>query len=171
MFPPLLLITDPAYETEEMLKTLSRLAKVLPKGTFGVRFRDRLIASQEKRKQDSLHLSGFCDENEIPFFENQFYSCHTGDDVEKALQKSYVGIFVSPIFATPGKGVPRGLEALREAKEKARGRLFIYALGGVNECNVHECKRHGANGVACIRAVWEAKNPEKIAKNMSAPFL
>jgi thiamine-phosphate pyrophosphorylase len=57
---------------------------------------------------------------------------------------------VSPIFASPGKGAPRGLDALRRLRA-ARPKLAIYALGGVTAATFGECVAAGADGVAMIR--------------------
>ncbi len=66
---------------------------------------------------------------------------------------------VSPIFATPNKGAPRGLDAIREARAIAP-ELFLYALGGVDESNARACIDAGANGVAVVRALFSAPDPE-----------
>jgi thiamine-phosphate pyrophosphorylase len=60
-----------------------------------------------------------------------------------------------PVFATPGKGAPVGLDALREAC--AAVRMPVFALGGVEAANAHACARAGAAGVAVVRAVAEAR--------------
>lgn len=58
---------------------------------------------------------------------------------------------VSPIFASPGKGEPRGLSALRAARAASPG-VALYALGGVTAATVAVCVATGADGVAVIRA-------------------
>jgi thiamine-phosphate pyrophosphorylase len=62
-------------------------------------------------------------------------------------------VVYGPVFDTPGKGPPRGLEALREA---CRAGTPVFALGGVDPANAWRCVDAGARGVACIRAVLGA---------------
>ena len=63
----------------------------------------------------------------------------------------------SPIFATPGKGVPKGLRRLR----KVATRYPLIALGGiVTERHVVRIERTGAMGFASIRyfvqGLWQS---------------
>jgi thiamine-phosphate pyrophosphorylase len=89
-----------------------------------------------------------------------FVSLAAHDDAElrAALDAGASAALVSPIFATPGKGTPRGVDALRSARSIVRdspdGAGFaIYALGGVDEGNAAACIAAGADGVALIRAL------------------
>lgn len=66
---------------------------------------------------------------------------------------------LSPIYASPGKGAPIGCEALRQAAR--HGPLPLYALGGVRADNVSELVRAGAAGIATIREVFDAAQPER----------
>jgi len=72
-------------------------------------------------------------------------SCHTVEEVRAA--KADMVTF-GPVFESPGKGAPLGLQALREACE---GKMPVFALGGVNWDNVSECIAAGAEGIAGIR--------------------
>jgi thiamine-phosphate pyrophosphorylase len=72
-------------------------------------------------------------------------SCHTLDEV-KAAKADLVTL--SPIFGSPGKGKPLGLEALRSAASFGKP---LYALGGVTWENADDCIRAGAEGIAGIR--------------------
>ncbi len=56
----------------------------------------------------------------------------------------------APIFKTPGKDNPAGLEMLREVCD-AVNPFPVIALGGVNASNVEEILRNGAAGYAAIR--------------------
>ena len=62
-------------------------------------------------------------------------------------------IVFGPVFETPGKAPPRGIEELRAV---ARDPVPVYALGGVDASNAWRCLDVGARGVACIRAVLGA---------------
>ena len=54
-----------------------------------------------------------------------------------------------PVFASPGKIQPVGLDALRAAVRAVN--IPIYALGGVTEENATLCMAAGAAGIAGIR--------------------
>ncbi|HVY37426.1 MAG TPA: thiamine phosphate synthase [Polyangia bacterium] len=68
-----------------------------------------------------------------------------------------------PIRDTPSKrgyGPPVGLEALRAA---AGSRVPVLAIGGLSARDVPALVAAGARGLACIRAVMSAADPEKDA--------
>lgn len=72
-------------------------------------------------------------------------SCHTLEEVRCA-KADFVTF--GPVFASPGKGEPVGLAALREA---CGGQMPVFALGGVNWENAADCMAAGAEGIAGIR--------------------
>jgi thiamine-phosphate pyrophosphorylase len=83
-------------------------------------------------------------------------AAHDDDDVRRAIDEGATAVLVSPIFASPGKGPPRGLAAIASARAivDARGRdLLVYALGGVDASRAASCIDAGADGVAVIRAL------------------
>ena len=79
-------------------------------------------------------------------------STHSVAEVAAAREQGADFCALSPIFATPGKGPPVGLETLREASGLG---LPVYALGGVDGGNAAACLAAGAHGVAAIRAGLE----------------
>jgi thiamine-phosphate pyrophosphorylase len=85
-------------------------------------------------------------------------AAHSDADVLRASEDGVDAVLVSPIYATPGKGPPRGLAALESARVRA-GRLAIYALGGVDAARAAGCVRAGATGVAVLRALLDSKDP------------
>jgi thiamine-phosphate pyrophosphorylase len=76
-------------------------------------------------------------------------SCHTLDEVREAAADF---VTFGPVFASPGKGIPVGLEALRTACSL---RKTVYALGGVDWDNAASCMDAGATGIAGIRLFQE----------------
>jgi len=81
-------------------------------------------------------------------------------------------LLVSPIFDSPGKGPPRGLEAL----VRARAHLGhtgctarLYALGGVEVAHAAACRAAGADGVAIIRAMLDATDPIEAVRALISP--
>ncbi|MBX3189923.1 MAG: thiamine phosphate synthase [Labilithrix sp.] len=98
-------------------------------------------------------------------------STHDDDDVRRAAAAGVSAVLVSPIFASPGKGPPRGVSAIASAREVSAGSgVRIHALGGIAPDRVRECVRAGADGVAVIRALLDAKDPARVARELAAPW-
>ena len=77
-------------------------------------------------------------------------STHIHDDALKAQELGADAITYSPIFASPNKGEPKGLEDLKEIVDKIR--IPIFALGGITtEKHINEVEECGAYGFASIR--------------------
>lgn len=77
-------------------------------------------------------------------------SCHTEAEIEEAIRKKVDFITYSPIFETPNKGEPKGIEDLK--RNVLRYNVKIIALGGIitNE-QIKEVEEAGAFGFASIR--------------------
>jgi thiamine-phosphate pyrophosphorylase len=78
-------------------------------------------------------------------------ACHAVSEVARAAAEGADAAVLSPIFPSPGKGPPLGLEALREASSTVAG-IQIVALGGVDQARGALCLAEGAGAVAAIRA-------------------
>ena len=65
-------------------------------------------------------------------------------------------ITLSPVFATPGKPAPIGLAPLRAAARQIDGRARLIGLGGITAANLEVVLSCGVDGVAAIRAAWDA---------------
>ena len=78
----------------------------------------------------------------------------------------YLG--VGAVFATPTKtdSVAGGLDLLRAAA--ARVTIPWFAIGGIDLSNVAEVAAAGAPGVAVVRAIRDADDPEAAAKALRA---
>ena len=90
------------------------------------------------------------------------------EDVEASqkLDVSYIG--VSPVFSTPTKTdtkEPWGLKGL--SKIKAYSRHPLVAIGGINESNVTEVVKAGADCIAVVSAICAAPDPEMAARNIN----
>lgn len=72
-------------------------------------------------------------------------SCHTLDEIKRT-NASFVTF--GPVFESPGKAPPLGLDALRAACQLGKP---VYALGGVTWDNAAQCMSAGAEGIAGIR--------------------
>lgn len=76
-------------------------------------------------------------------------SCHTLQEIAAA-KADFVTF--GPVFESPGKGPPVGLEQLKKACQLHKP---VYALGGVNWENAAACLDMGAAGIAGIRLFQE----------------
>ncbi len=76
-------------------------------------------------------------------------ACHSIEDVLRADAEGADLALLAPIFASPGKGKPLGLDYLAEAAQAVR--IPVLALGGVTFENAAQCVAAGARGVAGIR--------------------
>lgn len=81
-------------------------------------------------------------------------ACHDVDEVVAARAAGADAATLSPIFASPGKGAPLGVEALGAARARLGPdpRFTLIALGGVDPDTARRCLAAGADGVAAIRA-------------------
>jgi thiamine-phosphate pyrophosphorylase len=95
-------------------------------------------------------------------------SVETWEDVETSqnLDVNYIG--VSPIFSTPTKTDTQGawgLEGLARIKKFSRHPLV--AIGGLNESNIIDVVKAGAQCVAVVSAICASSNPEEASRRLS----
>ena len=77
-------------------------------------------------------------------------STHTHEEALKAEKLGADAITYSPIFFSPNKGEPKGLEDLKAIVDKIR--IPIFALGGIlTQEQINEVEATGAYGFASIR--------------------
>ncbi len=91
-------------------------------------------------------------------------SATTADELEG--EPDYWG--VGAIFGTPTKpeSPAGGLELVRAARDRLR--IPWFAIGGIDEQTVAEIVAHGAPGIAVVRAIRDAGDPEKAARALRA---
>ena len=102
---------------------------------------------------DGVHLSSL-QLDEIPDAKamNLFVvvSTHTIEELKKAESLGADMATFSPIFDTPNKGLPVGLEMLRSVTSQVT--IPVLALGGIlTEEQINACETYGASGFASIR--------------------
>ncbi len=78
----------------------------------------------------------------------------------------YVG--VGAVFGTPTKpeASPGGLELVRSARDTLRVPWF--AIGGIDEVTIGDVVANGAPGVAVVRAIRDAEDPLRAARDLRA---
>jgi thiamine-phosphate pyrophosphorylase len=77
-------------------------------------------------------------------------STHTHEEVLKAEKLGADAVTYSPIFASPDKGEPKGIENLKELLQKCK--IKVFALGGIVEArHVEMVQEAKAYGFASIR--------------------
>jgi thiamine-phosphate pyrophosphorylase len=89
-------------------------------------------------------------------------STHTLGEVQAAARSGANFVVFGPIFSTPSKAgiiAPRGLDGLAAAVAETPA-LPVLALGGITSENAELCRKAGARGLACIRAIMRAPDPE-----------
>jgi len=92
-------------------------------------------------------------------------STHAPQEIEAA-RSDYIA--VGPVHATPTKeGRPAvGLELVRYAAANAK--LPWFAIGGIDASNVADVVGAGATRIAVVRAIVEADDPERAARELHA---
>lgn len=90
-------------------------------------------------------------------------STHTIKEAEKAKKNGANFATFSPIFDSPGKSNPQGVEKLREVCEKLKP-FPIVALGGIDETNYKSVLDNSASGFAAIRFLNDARNIREISR-------
>ena len=92
-------------------------------------------------------------------------AAHRIEDLDQKATMGVTAALFAPIFSTPGKGPPTGTAVLSEARARAP-HLRLYALGGVDAERAPSCIGAGADGVAVVRAIWEATDPAAVASSL-----
>lgn len=121
------------FGVKPMLHQDAALAKLL--GAYGVHLTSRQLEDVEAAKSLGLFTVA---------------STHTYEELEFAASKGADAVTYSPIFATPNKGEPKGLDDLCKTVRQAS--LNIIALGGITtDEEVKAVEKCGVFAFASIR--------------------
>ena len=94
-------------------------------------------------------------------------SVGTDDELPNAIGADYVGI--GPVFPTRSKSDAGDAIGTVEFARLARlAGLPAVAIGGIDATNHRAARAAGATGVAVIRAIFSARDPELAAKELSS---
>ncbi|MEO6419221.1 MAG: thiamine phosphate synthase [Polyangiaceae bacterium] len=189
MFAPrLILVIDPAFDDERTDAAIDAVARAIAPSLFAVQLREKQASPLRRRARalglrrltrdlgvglivngdaalalevaaDGLHLPS--SSPAVPTFPWLSVAAHEDADVAGACAAGAQAALVSPIFATPGKGTPRGVSAIARVRQLP---LAVYALGGVDASNARACAEAGAYGVAVIRALLASSHAGEVAK-------
>jgi 8-oxo-dGTP diphosphatase len=85
-------------------------------------------------------------------------SCHTRAELERAMRLELDFAVLGPVKATASHagGSPLGWEGFAACVQGAS--LPVYAIGGMQACDLERAWQAGAHGVAMIRGAWEVNN-------------
>jgi len=86
-------------------------------------------------------------------------SCHALEEVVRAEAEGADYALLGPIYDTPSKrqyGVPLGIDYFKAVRQATT--IPLFAVGGIKTTNIAEVMRSGADGVAMISEIMEAKN-------------
>ncbi len=95
-------------------------------------------------------------------------SCHDERELAVAGRDGASFATLSPLFASPGKGPPLGVE--RFAALRARVAIPVLALGGLDRGGLDGARRASADGVAVIRAVVGVDDPAPFVEAVFRAF-
>lgn len=94
-------------------------------------------------------------------------SVNTPEEAREACEQGAAYLGVGPIFYTPTKenaSTPIGLEGLRAIKKLSN--IPLVAIGGVNEENLADIKKTGADGAAVVSALMGKPDIEAAVRRM-----
>jgi thiamine-phosphate pyrophosphorylase len=95
-------------------------------------------------------------------------STHAPEQALKAVVDGADYIGIGPVFATPTKEgrIPVGLDYVKWASKNIDIPAFV--IGGIDEENIDKVINAGASRVAVVRAIINAKSPQKAAEKFCA---
>ncbi len=96
-------------------------------------------------------------------------STHSLEEARQAALEGADFVVFGPVFPTPSKlayGPPQGLQKLATVTSQVH--IPVLAIGGIDRTNLSQVLQAGAHGVAMIRAILTASDPEDATRALSA---
>ncbi len=153
-------LRDRTARADAELLPLATELRAITKGSGALLVVNRRYALARRVGADGVHGPA----GELPRdFAWRSAPAHTDDELQTARSAGATAALVSPIFASPDKGSPRGTAALAAARRVAP-EMTLVALGGISAENARECLDAGADAVAVIRALLDAEDPARVMK-------
>lgn len=142
--------------TKDWVHICTLLSEQLRPHDIAVAINDRLdIAASQKISRIHLKSSSVSATDARNYLGNHVWisrAVHSLSELENALAENVNAVVVSPIFETPNKGAPLGIDGLKQYVAAA-GDIPVIALGSITPDNEEECFKAGAQAVAMIRGV------------------
>jgi thiamine-phosphate diphosphorylase len=91
-------------------------------------------------------------------------SCHDAEELAAAAQARADHAILSPVHDVPGKGPPLGLDGLVRLLRGTR--LPVVALGGIDTTTAAAVRATGVAGIAVARALADAPDPTRTAREL-----
>ena len=162
-------IREKQLSVRMVFELVSEAARLTRKTSTKLIVNDRadiaLAANADGVHLTSRSLSGDVIKKKIPVNFIIGVSAHTIEAVESAKNQGADFATFSPIFFSPGKGKPQGIERLRQVCESVNP-FPVLALGGIDETNYIEVLKTGARGFAAIKFLNDAKSLRKITAEL-----
>ena len=163
-------LRDKLATDEDMTRQAKALLRVARAHQVPLIVNDR-IAVAKQSGADGLHLGqddGSLAAAKAVLGEHRIYgrSTHSPEQALGAEKEGFDYIGIGPVFETPTKaGRPAvGIELVRYAAANI-GIPFV-AIGGIDSGNIGPVRRAGARAVAVVRAVMDAADPRKAAREL-----
>lgn len=162
---PLIQIREKKLSAKHVFELASEAVKILKNSETKLLVNDRADIALAA-KADGVHLTETSIYASIVrrAFPKNFIigvSVHSLAEAERAKSQKADFVTFSPIFNSPGKGEPKGLENLRRICEKLED-FPVIALGGIDKKNYKSVLETGAKGFAAIRFLNDAENLRKL---------
>ena len=143
-------------------------------GRITPRFYDRVVVGSHFELVDDFGLGGAHLPTEARLHQETFSrwagrraekgtrlstSVHSVSELE-ALGANFDFTFLSPVFGSLSKDLPRGAFSEAELRRATTAGLnLVYALGGINPGTIAEARVLGFKGCGVIGSVWSASDP------------
>lgn len=160
-------IREKKLETKLLFQLTSKAVKLKQNSNTKILVNDRADVALAA-EADGVHLAS----NSIPInvikqnLPSDFLigvSTHSIKEVFQARDGGADFAVFGPVFSTPNKGEPKGLEGLSEVVNMVN-EFPVLALGGIDERNIHAVLQTGCGGLAAIRLLNDVEKLPKIVK-------